>query len=79
MFWAFGHAHTQLRYFYSHSTFDSGHTWENIPDSPRLHNFNVQISEHGSLRMRLQGIYFLEGNSLQKQAGDLALVWYDPE
>ena len=34
-----------------------------------IHNFNVRTLEHGSLGMRLQGIYFLEDNSLQKLAG----------
>ena len=45
MFWAFGYAHTQLRFFHPLSNFDSAHMRKSTRP---LHNFNVHVSEPGN-------------------------------
>ena len=47
-----GYVRAQLSHLYLLSTFGASHV-KKIPGSPRLHNFNVRVPEHGSLGTRL--------------------------
>ena len=52
LFSVFGYTHTQLRPLYPSLPL-ALLTWEKIPGSPCLHNFNVHVPEQGSLGTRL--------------------------